>query len=67
MNCTARGAITKAFHYPDLDDLKARALAFASTYGFAKHVEALRSVLARTRGPEGGCSRVRTYDPLIKS
>ena len=32
----------KAFHYPDIDDLKAHVLTFVETYNFAKHLKALR-------------------------
>jgi transposase InsO family protein len=35
------GAV-KAFHYPDLEALKAHVLAFVTAYNFAKHLKALR-------------------------
>jgi transposase InsO family protein len=42
MNRTIKDATTKAFHYPDLDALKAHVLAFVRAYNFAKHLKALR-------------------------
>jgi transposase InsO family protein len=42
MNRTIKDATTKAFHYPDLEALKAHILAFVTAYDFAKHLEALR-------------------------
>jgi transposase InsO family protein len=42
MNRTIKDATTKAFHYPDLDALKAHVLAFVTAYNFAKHLKALR-------------------------
>ena len=42
MNRTIKDATIKAFHYPDLDSLKAHVLAFVSVYNFAKHLKALR-------------------------
>jgi len=42
MNRTIKDATIKAFHYPDLDSLKAHVLAFVSAYNFAKHLKALR-------------------------
>jgi transposase InsO family protein len=42
MNRTVKEATIKAFHYPDLEDLKAHALAFVTAYHFAKHLKALR-------------------------
>ncbi len=42
MNRTVKDATIKAFHYPDLDSLKAHVLAFVSAYNFAKHLKAIR-------------------------
>jgi transposase InsO family protein len=42
MNRTVKEATVKAFHYPDLDALKAHVLAFVRAYNFAKHLKALR-------------------------
>jgi transposase InsO family protein len=42
MNRTVKEATVKAFHYPDLEALKAHVLAFARAYNFAKHLKALR-------------------------
>jgi transposase InsO family protein len=42
MNRTIKDATTKAFHYPDLDALKAHVLAFVTAYNFARHLKALR-------------------------
>ena len=42
MNRTVKEATIKAFHYPDLESLKAHVLAFVSAYGFAKHLKALQ-------------------------
>jgi transposase InsO family protein len=42
MNRTVKDATVKAFHYPDLDSLKAHVLAFVRAYNFAKHLKALR-------------------------
>ena len=42
MNRTIKDATTKAFHYPDLDALKAHVLAFVTAYNAAKHLKALR-------------------------
>jgi transposase InsO family protein len=42
MNRTVKDATIKAFHYPDLDALKAHVLAFVRAYNFAKHLKALR-------------------------
>ncbi len=39
MNRTVKDATIKAFHYPDLDSLKAHVLAFVSAYNFAKHLQ----------------------------
>lgn len=42
MNRTMKAATTKAFHYPDLDALKAHVLAFVTACNSAKHRKALR-------------------------
>ncbi len=42
MNRIVKEATIKAFHYPDLESLKAHVLAFVSAYNFAKHLKALR-------------------------
>jgi hypothetical protein len=42
MNRTVKEATIKAFHYPDLESLKAHVLAFVSAYNFAKHLKAIR-------------------------
>jgi transposase InsO family protein len=42
MNRTVKDATVKAFHYPDLDALKAHVLAFVCAYNFAKHLKRLR-------------------------
>jgi hypothetical protein len=46
MNRTIKDATTKAFHYPNLEALKAHVLAFVTAYNtaynFAKHLKALR-------------------------
>ena len=42
MNRTVKETTIKAFHYPDLDGLKAHVLAFVSAYNFAKHLKAIR-------------------------
>ena len=42
MNRTVKEATIKAFHYPDLESLKAHVLAFVSAYNFAKHLKSLR-------------------------
>jgi len=42
MNRTIKDATIKAFHYEDLDSLKAHVLAFVAAYNFAKHLKALR-------------------------
>ena len=42
MNRTVKEATIKAFHYPDLESLKAHVLAFVSAHNFAKHLKALR-------------------------
>jgi transposase InsO family protein len=42
MNRTVKDATIKAFHYPNLEALKAHVLAFIQAYNFAKHLKALR-------------------------
>ncbi len=42
MNRTVKDATIKAFHYPDLEALKAHVLAFVRACNFAKHLKALR-------------------------
>jgi transposase InsO family protein len=42
MNRTVKEATVRAFHYPNLDALRAHVLAFVSAYNFAKHLKALR-------------------------
>jgi IS30 family transposase len=42
MNRTVKEATIKAFHYADLESLKAHVLAFVSACNFAKHLKALR-------------------------
>jgi len=42
MNRTVKEATIKAFHYSDLEALKAHVLAFVTAYNFAKHLKALR-------------------------
>ncbi len=42
MNRTVKDATIKAFHYPDLEALRAHVLAFVTAYNFAKHLKALR-------------------------
>ena len=42
MNRTVKEATIKAFHYLDLESLKAHVLAFVSAYNFAKHRKALQ-------------------------
>jgi transposase InsO family protein len=42
MNRTVKEATVKAFHYPDLEALKAHVLAFVCAYNFAKHLKRLR-------------------------
>ena len=59
MNRTVKEATVKAFHYPDLESLKAHVLALVSAYNFAKHLIAIRwktpfqaICLAWTKTPE---------------
>jgi transposase InsO family protein len=42
MNRTVKEATVKAFHYPDLEALKAHVLAFVTAYNLAKRLKALR-------------------------
>jgi len=42
MNRTIKEATIKAFHYPNLESLKAHVLAFVTARNFAKHLKALR-------------------------
>jgi transposase-like protein len=42
MNRTIKDATVKAFHYENLESLKAHVLAFVAAYNFAKHLKALR-------------------------
>ena len=42
MNRTIKEATAKAFHYPDLDALKAHVFAFVMAYNFARHLKGLR-------------------------
>ena len=42
MNRTVKEATVKAFHYQDLESLKAQLLTFVSAYNFAKHLKAIR-------------------------
>ena len=42
MDRTVKEATVEAFHCPDLDRLKAHALAFVAAYNFAKHLKRLR-------------------------
>ena len=42
MNRTIKEATIKAFHYPDLESLKAHVLTFVQAFNFAKHLKALR-------------------------
>ena len=42
MNRTIKEATIKAFHYPDLQSLKAHVLAFVCAFNFAKHLKAIR-------------------------
>jgi transposase InsO family protein len=60
MNRTVKEATIKAFHYPDLDALKAHVLAFVTAYNFAKHLKALR-----WRTPFQAILDAWTNDPAI--
>jgi hypothetical protein len=42
MNRSIKDATTRAYHFPDLESLKAHVLAFIAAYNFAKHLKALR-------------------------
>ena len=42
MNRTLKDATIKAFHYSDLDSLKAHVLTFALAYNFAKHLKPIQ-------------------------
>jgi len=42
MNRTVKQATIRAYHYDDLESLKAHVLSFVTTYNFAKHLKALR-------------------------
>jgi hypothetical protein len=39
MNRTTKEATIKAFHYPDIESLRAHVLAFVSAYNFSKHLK----------------------------
>jgi transposase InsO family protein len=58
MNRTVEDATIKAFHYPDLEALKAHVLAFVRAYNFAKHLKALR-----WRSPFQAVCGAREADP----
>jgi transposase InsO family protein len=60
MNRTVKEATIKAFHYPDLEALKAHVLAFVTAYNFAKHLKALR-----WRTPFQAVCDAWTKDPAI--
>ncbi len=42
MNRTVKEATVRAFHYDDLECLKAHGLSFVTAYNFAKHLKALK-------------------------
>ena len=42
MNRTVKQATIRAYHYDDLESLKAHVLSFVTTYNFAKHLKALK-------------------------
>lgn len=42
MNRTIKDATIKAFHYPDLESLRAHVLAFVCAFNFAKHLKGRR-------------------------
>jgi len=42
MNRTVKEATLRAFHYDDLESLKAHVLSFVTAYNFAKHLKALK-------------------------
>jgi transposase InsO family protein len=60
MNRTVKEATIKAFHYPDLDALRAHVFAFVGAYNFAKHLKALR-----WRTPFQAVCDAWTKDPTI--
>ena len=60
MNRTVKEATIKAFHYPDLDALRAHVFAFVRAYNFAKHLKALR-----WRTPFQAVCDAWTKDPTI--
>lgn len=60
MNRTIKEATVKAFHYEDLESLKAHALTFVTAYNFAKHLKALR-----WRTPFQAICDAWTKDPSI--
>ncbi|AEO47633.1 integrase catalytic subunit [Rhodospirillum rubrum F11] len=60
MNRTIKDATIKAYHYDDLESLKAHVLAFVTAYNFAKHLKALR-----WRTPYQAICDARTKDPSI--
>ncbi|KAF0220434.1 MAG: integrase catalytic [Rhodospirillaceae bacterium] len=60
MNRTVKDATVKAFHYEDLESLKAHVLAFVTAYNFAKHLKALR-----WRTPFQAICDAWTKDPSI--
>ena len=60
MNRTIKDATVKAFHYPDLEALKAHVLAFVAAYNFAKHLKALR-----WRTPFEAIKDAWTEDPTV--
>ena len=60
MNRTIKDATIKAFHYPDLDSLKAHVVAFVRTCNFAKHLKALR-----WKTPFEAIAHAWTKDPTV--
>ena len=58
MNRTIKDATVKAFHYENLESLKAHVLAFVTAYNFAKHLKALR-----WRTPSQAIQEAWTKDP----
>ncbi len=60
MNRTVKEATIKAFHYPDLDALRAHVFAFVRACNFAKHLKALR-----WRTPFQAVCDAWTKDPTI--
>jgi transposase InsO family protein len=60
MNRTVKEATIKAFHYPNLNALKAHVVAFVRAYNFAKHLKALR-----WRTPFQAICDAWTKDPSI--